>query len=245
MSTELMKAFGEFAGEYSQQLVRMAETINVLRAEVADLRNIRSAAGQPGERGERGQDGRGVESFSIRDGALFVRFSDGVEQNIGRVVGDDGKDGAAGPQGEAGPQGPKGDAGPQGEAGAIGPQGDAGVRGEQGIQGERGPQGDMGVRGEMGPRGEMGEPGPAGADGISSEDEIRRLAVEFVRAASVEHMRSWHRGVFKAGQSYEPGHGVTWDGSAWLATRATGSKPGTDDSWVLIVKRGRDGRDAR
>lgn len=51
------------------------------------------------------------------------------------------------------------------------------------------------------------------------------------------------RGVWKADRTYEIGDGVTWDGSYWIAQKATGEKPGTSDSWRLAVKRGRDGRD--
>jgi len=53
------------------------------------------------------------------------------------------------------------------------------------------------------------------------------------------------RGVFKDGQTYEPGDGVTWAGSWWIAQEKTESKPGTDPTWRLAVKRGRDGKDAK
>jgi hypothetical protein len=52
-----------------------------------------------------------------------------------------------------------------------------------------------------------------------------------------------HSGVHKAGQEYQRGDAVTFQGSTFLATRPTKSKPETDDSWRLIVKRGRDGKD--
>lgn len=39
---------------------------------------------------------------------------------------------------------------------------------------------------------------------------------------------------------YERGAAVTFDGSLWLARTSTRSKPGTDDTWQLIVKKGRD-----
>ena len=51
------------------------------------------------------------------------------------------------------------------------------------------------------------------------------------------------RGVFKEGQPYEQGDGVTWGGSFWIAQRNTAAKPGEGDDWRLAVKRGRDGRD--
>lgn len=51
------------------------------------------------------------------------------------------------------------------------------------------------------------------------------------------------KGIFKAGELYEQGDVTTWDGSMWIAQKATDDKPGTSDAWRLSVKRGRDGRD--
>lgn len=51
-------------------------------------------------------------------------------------------------------------------------------------------------------------------------------------------------GVYRAGQAYEKGDIVSYGGSSWIAQRDTQSKPETDDSWRLMVKRGRDGKDA-
>lgn len=52
-----------------------------------------------------------------------------------------------------------------------------------------------------------------------------------------------YRGIYKVGEQYSRGDSVTWGGSTWIAMRDTQSKPETDDSWKLAVKRGRDGRD--
>jgi hypothetical protein len=51
-----------------------------------------------------------------------------------------------------------------------------------------------------------------------------------------------YREIYRQGQSYERGDMVTFGGSVWCALRDTESKPGTDDSWRLAVKAGRDGR---
>jgi hypothetical protein len=51
------------------------------------------------------------------------------------------------------------------------------------------------------------------------------------------------RGVFKAGDTYEAGDVVTWDGSMWIAQKDTTEKPKESDAWRLSVKKGRDGRD--
>lgn len=51
------------------------------------------------------------------------------------------------------------------------------------------------------------------------------------------------RGVYTAGKGYEPGDGVTWAGSYWIAQRATDAKPGDGEGWRLAVKKGRDGKE--
>lgn len=53
-------------------------------------------------------------------------------------------------------------------------------------------------------------------------------------------------GVYKAGQAYDEGAIVTFGGSAFIAGRdAEGSeKPEASSAWRLLVKRGRDGKDA-
>lgn len=52
------------------------------------------------------------------------------------------------------------------------------------------------------------------------------------------------RGVYREGETYKRGHGVTWAGSYWIAQKdgAVG-KPGEGDDFRLAVKRGRDGKD--
>lgn len=54
-----------------------------------------------------------------------------------------------------------------------------------------------------------------------------------------------NRGIWMTDKEYQSGDVVTWDGAQWCADEDTSKKPGTDDSgWRLIVKRGRDGKDA-
>lgn len=56
-----------------------------------------------------------------------------------------------------------------------------------------------------------------------------------------------HRGTYDPSHEYSPGDCVTHDGSLWKCVQATAARPGDSQSagWLLIVKRGRDGRDAR
>lgn len=50
------------------------------------------------------------------------------------------------------------------------------------------------------------------------------------------------RGVWKE-QNYQPGDGVTWGGSFWIAQEPTAEKPDSGKGWRLAVKKGRDGKD--
>ncbi len=101
-----------------------------------------------------------------------------------------------------------------------------------------------------------GAPGEPGRDGFSLDDvqieqcDERSVVLRFARGDLVrEHtLRLNHpiyRDVYQHGRRYECDDVVTFGGSAWIATRDTDSKPGTDDSWKLMVKKGRDGKDWR
>lgn len=54
------------------------------------------------------------------------------------------------------------------------------------------------------------------------------------------------RGVWREGEAYLRGNGVTFGGSFWIAQRdGVTEKPGDGDGFRLAVKKGRDGRDGR
>lgn len=56
----------------------------------------------------------------------------------------------------------------------------------------------------------------------------------------------WHMGIYKPGVTYPKSAQVTAQGSTWMALKATAERPGDGStSWVLIVKRGRDGKDGK
>jgi hypothetical protein len=50
-----------------------------------------------------------------------------------------------------------------------------------------------------------------------------------------------YRNYYKAEQWYDANDAVTFGGSLWIANVRTNSRPETDDTWRLAVKRGRDG----
>ncbi len=115
-----------------------------------------------------------------------------------------------------------------------------------------------GTDGTDGRDGTDGAPGRDGVDGLGFEDmderfeDDGRTVVRTYRCGEVLKEFRFSvpavldRGVYKAGQAYERGDGVTWAGSFWIAQKQTEAKPdGSDGSWRLAVKRGRDGKDGR
>lgn len=73
-----------------------------------------------------------------------------------------------------------------------------------------------------------------------SAQRVQRLEERMAAASGLRYL-----GTHDPGEVYEPGDGVTCGGSLWVARSRTSSKPGTDATWQLAVKHGRDGRDAR
>ena len=91
--------------------------------------------------------------------------------------------------------------------------------------------------------------GIAGSEIKQEEGDPRNVLVKLSLSSGKSAVELVHipmlidRGIFKADESYRQGDVTTWDGSMWIAQKATSDKPGTSDSWRLSVKRGRDGRD--
>lgn len=109
-----------------------------------------------------------------------------------------------------------------GEAKSLGP-----VVGRDGVDGK----GNDGVDG-------------LGFEDMSFEEKDGRLYAVFRRGEVEKSARipsMSYRGVWKA-VDYLQGDTVTWGGSMFTATKDTSSKPETDDSWKLAVKKGRDGK---
>jgi hypothetical protein len=100
-----------------------------------------------------------------------------------------------------------------------------------------------------------GERGHDGKDGFSLDDlqieqpDERTVVLRFARGELVrEHrIRLSHpldQGVFREGETYQRGDGVTFGGSWWIAQKdAPIGKPGLSSEWRLAVKKGRDGKD--
>lgn len=71
------------------------------------------------------------------------------------------------------------------------------------------------------------------------ENEIADL-----KAAQSKTLADAFRGTWQPGSTYVRGSLAIWDGSLWLAMADTSSKCGSDDTWRMITKRGRDARGA-
>lgn len=103
--------------------------------------------------------------------------------------------------------------------------------------------------------GKDGRDGVDGRDGISFDmvevSTINDRTARFVfvggdKAHSVDVQLPGivDKGVYHDDLEAAKGDAVTWDGSLWIAQRASsGERPGTSDAWRLAVKHGRPGRD--
>jgi hypothetical protein len=113
-------------------------------------------------------------------------------------------------------------------------------------------KGDPGRDGRDGKDGRDGVNGKDGADGVKADDieivqDCRTMTVKARATGRVLGTLALpipvYRGVFKEGETYDPGDMVTHGGSLWHANESTKAKPG-EGPYTLCVKRGRDGRDA-
>lgn len=105
----------------------------------------------------------------------------------------------------------------------------------------------------VGKDGENGQPGQDGKDGIGFDDldlveDEAGLSLKFTKGDKVKSFPLpvvIDRGVFREGQTYQKGSGVTWGGRYWIAQETTTDKPDGGKSWRLAVNKGRDGKDTK
>lgn len=178
----------------------------------------------------------------------------------------DGKDGEKGEKGDKGDPGMDGQDGRDGVDGKDGADGKDGMTGEKGEQGKKGVDG-VGSAGAMIDRdgalqmtfsnGEVKNLGPVvgkdGADGLSLDafeleylPESHEIAVKATAAGRVKELRYPAGGIRPAGywrEGTKAVAGEAWvhDGSLWIATKGTASKPATGDDWIIAARKGRDG----
>lgn len=230
--------------------------------------------GAPGKDGERGADGaNGLDGAPGRDGVDGAPGRDGQDGAPGKdgergPEGPPGKDGVDGRDGVDGKDGKDGIDGKDGEPGRDGRDGLKGDPGRDALQLEINPAIDPE---KSYPRGTYAKhlgglwrsfeatSGMKGweciVEGVAGMDishDGRKFAVTTRLSSGVEVTKEVSlpvvidKGIFRDGEAYEAGDGVTWAGSFWIAQKDSTAKPDTPDSgWRLAVKRGRDGKDGR
>lgn len=85
-----------------------------------------------------------------------------------------------------------------------------------------------------------------------TQDGEREFSVALVKSSGAEVVQKFampiqiYKGVHRDGEKYDAHDNVTWAGSQWTSTKSENTdKPGTNDSWTLCVKAGRNGKDLR
>lgn len=93
--------------------------------------------------------------------------------------------------------------------------------------------------------------GVEAVDCIQSPDDPRQIAMGLKTTKGEYVIKEMHvpfvidKGVFREGQEYKSGDGVTWARHYWIATKDTADKPDFGGDWRLAIKGGRDGKDGR
>ena len=219
----------------------------------------RGEKGEPGEIGPRGEKGE--------PGEIGPRGEKGEPGEIG-PRGEKGEPGEIGPRGEKGESGEIGPRGEKGEPGGLGPCGEKGDPGKDALQIDFLPGID---ETKNYPRGVWAahkgglwrsfEPthGMRGWEcvvcGISDVAVSLKDARTFSLTLSLSTGQKTfeetlpvmvYRGVYKDGAGYTHGDTVTWAGSLWHCQKDTSMKPGSAcPDWVLVAKKGTDGKDMR
>lgn len=226
--------------------------------------------GMPGPVGERGADGavgatgltgaageRGMNGERGEAGPIGSTGAQGVVGVAGER-GIDGKDGAPGERGEMGIHGLPGPVGERGEAGPVGPVGKDGhsvtmaelndwleasfskwaLSVERRVFDEA-----QRVIANL-PAAKDGKDGVSIADFEFDGERTLRCRKTDGEIVSITFPVMIDRGTYnqERGADYERGDAVSFGGSLWIAQRSTIARPGTDDSWRLAVKKGRDGK---
>lgn len=260
--------FGRSMGQMAKQAI--AEAVEPLQRRISDLEQKLAQAADHARMISEEVAKQVAKLPAPKDG---VPGLDGQNGKDG-ATGSQGEKGEAGEQGLPGPQGVAGEQGERGVAGALGRDGNPGQDGKSfGIEDaeallrhhwsawelefERRAAATLEKAVERMPKPADGADGQDGADGLGFDDlQVehdggRRVSIKFVRCDRVKAFDFdmpvvIDRGIYKEGNAYMTGDGVTWGGSYWIAQSETKSKPdGADSGWRLAVKKGRDGKDGR
>lgn len=215
------------------------------------------APGADGKDGQNGRDGKDADPEAVK--AMVAEAMAALPPPKDGKDGRDGVDGKNGQDGASGQDGAPGEKGAPGERGEKGEPGRAGEDGRDGLEGKQGPPGKDGASlvdiikdhegsivftlSDGGTRKFIPVDGRDGRDGRDADPEFLRAAVrdEVKRQVSAP-LADAYKGVWREG-AYKKGDAVTSAGSLFIAMDDTETRPGTDESWKLAVKKGRDGKD--
>jgi len=85
-----------------------------------------------------------------------------------------------------------------------------------------------------------------------TQEGDREFSVTLAKSSGAEVVQKFvmpiqiYKGVHKDGEAYDQHDNVTWAGSQWTSVKSENvDKPGSSDSWTLVVKAGRNGKDLR
>lgn len=225
---------------------------------VAGPQGPQGQKGEPGAKGENGERGPAGER-----GQTGERGAPG--EGFAGPKGDPGSKGDKGDPGDRGLPGERGDRGAQGERGEPGAKGETGPAGRDALEIDPLPGIDHSRSYHRGAwasdggglkrfTGSTWQTVTCGLDDIVEEptEDPREKAVKFILTDGTARMFKWHfpamiyQKVYKAGTEYERGDCVTKDGSLWhCEVDKTRSEPGKSPDWLLIVKRGADGKNGK
>ena len=82
--------------------------------------------------------------------------------------------------------------------------------------------------------------GAATAHALDQIDELTRRIAEIENKPVLRYL-----GVWEQQRQYNEQNVVTCEGGMWVCRTATRSRPGSDSTWQLAVKRGRNGKGAK
>jgi integrin beta 3 len=227
---------------------------------------VEGVAARIPERGEKGEQGPPGERGPEGPQGLSVKASEVAQAILDSPPARDMLRGEKGDQGTAGEPGEKGEQGPPGERGFDGkdaleiviqpdldpdksyPRGTFAVHAGGLVRSARKTTPLAEAAGLEGAGWVVIVRGIASAEvEYPSERTMRTVFTYTDGAKSVTEVRypgPLDKGIFREGEAYERGDGVTFGGSWWIAqVDAPTTKPGTSAEWRLAVKKGRDGRD--
>lgn len=253
LSATQLETFSKATGELVRDL--LFKSLAPIQERLAALEAREPLVGERGEKGDRGEQGekgapgergdKGEKGDSVSVEELMPLITARIEKDVAAYL-------ATIPSPENGKDGRDGRDGADGESVSIEDveKQIRSLQSEWALDFERRAQSLLQAAIDRMP---AAKDGKDGKDGIGFDDmEVvsdGRRTFSFVFTKGEQRKEFSHKlpvvldcGVWKDGAFYEHGDGVTYGGSFWIAQKNTDDKPGTNESWRLAVKKGRDAK---